>query len=115
SRWMKPAPDGAGDETEIQDQRDGQQRDPQPRAPWAKFGAPCRDNAHVRTPSVKSRTKPVEGSSMSRTRLSLGDCTTGPNAAEVMLPRSKPSQLATSNAAARLAQRATPGRVGCGR
>src|SRR5438270_10546383 len=114
-RRMQPAPYRAGNETQIQHQRDRQQCDPEPGAPRASIGAAGRDDAHVRMPSVRSRTKPLEGSSMSRTRLSSGDCTPGPKAAEVMLPRSKPSQLATTSAAASPAQRATPEKVGCGR
>src|SRR2546423_5936485 len=110
-RRMQPAPYRASDETQIQHQRDREQCDPEPGAPRASIGAAGRDHAHVRMPSVRSRTKPLDGSSMSRTRLSSGDCIPGPKAEVAMLPRSKPSQLATTNAAASPAQRANSGNV----
>src|ERR1700730_4009765 len=99
-------PRSAGDEAQIKHQ--GQRhRGPEQRLPRHSVRY-RRGECHPRSPSLKSRRKPVPGSSSSGRKLASLAVPDWLSASDVSLPMANPSQLAIAIAAARPAQRVSP-------
>src|SRR3984893_6428871 len=99
-------PCSTGDEAQIEYQRQ-RERYPEQRLPRHPARYP-RSEHHPRSPSLKSRKKPVPGARSSGRKLGALAAPDWLSASDVSLPIANPSQLAIAIAAARLPQRVSP-------
>src|SRR6185312_8909351 len=111
----QPRPGDAADKKQVQHDRDGQQHDQEAPPPPRRRGyASIRRRSHDSRPSLMLRSTPPPGSIRSPIKLSSLDGEILLSATEASVPSAKPSQLATTIAAAMVPQRATIETPGCG-